>query len=891
MFRRPRRMSDFSAEIRSHIEMETDRLQAQGMDASASRAQAIREFGNRAASEERFFESSPASVVEGLSRDLRYASRVLRKSPAFTLVAVLSLALGIGANTAIFQLVDAVRLRMLPVKNPDQLVQVRLTSMNKVRGSRNGLNTLTYPIWNEIRGRQQALSEIFAWSTSAYDLATAGEPRFIQGMVVSGGFFSALGLEPKLGRLFQEADDTPGCGFPGVVISYTFWQREYGGLPGAIGSKLTLNRHPVEIIGVTSPGFFGMVVGRSFDVAVPVCTQGALLGTDLQSLGTTWWMTVMGRVKPGWNVARASAYFKSLSPSVFQVSLPANYPPVSVVDYVALQLVADPAGRGVSNLREEYSEPLYLLLAIAGVVLLITCANLANLMLARASAREREIAVRLAIGASRGRLVRQLMVETLLISIAGASLGLVAARVLSRLLVSLLSTQGNMVFINLDRDWRVFAFAGALAVLTAILFGLAPALRSTRTGSGDVLKLAGRGTTASREGFGLRRMLVVVQVALSLVLVVGALLFAGTLNNLLSAETGFRPEGVLIARVGFGALHLPKERIAGFRQDLLERLRSIPGVAAAGDTDTVPLSGNFTSNAVWMEGQLQSQAHECMRSHIGPGYFDALQIPLLAGRSIDLHDGDASPRVAVVNEAFARGLMGGANPVGKRLWVEATPSEPAASYEIVGMVRNTKYGELREKFPPIVYQAQSQDPLPTPADSFVIRSPLPMDALTTAVRGALTDASPGIRYQFQVFKTSIRDTLLQERLMASLSSAFGILASLLAAIGLYGVMAYLVTRRRNEIGIRMALGAGRREIVGMVLRESGILLGSGLVAGAVLSQFATASVASLLFGLKATDLRSLLGAAGLLAVVALAASYVPARRAANLDPNTALREE
>lgn len=891
MFRRPRRMSDFSAEVQSHIEMETDRLQAEGMDASAARAQAIREFGNRAASEERFFESSPASVVEGVARDLRYGSRVLRKSPAFTLVAVLSLALGIGANTAIFQLVDAVRLRMLPVKNPDQLVQVRLSSMNKVRGSRIGRNTLTYPIWNEIRDRQQALSGIFAWSSSAYDLATAGEPRFIQGLVVSGGFFSSLGLEPKLGRLLQEADDTPGCGFPGAVISYAFWQREYGGQPGAVGSKLNLNRHPVEIIGVTSPGFFGMEVGRSFDVAVPVCTQGALYGRDLKSLGTIWWMTVMGRLKPGWTLPRASSYFQSLSPSVFQISLPANYPPVSMKDYLALQLVAEPAGQGVSDLREVYSEPLYLLLAIAGMVLLIACANLANLMLARASTREREITVRLAIGASRGRLVRQLMVETLLISTAGASLGLVAAQVLSRLLVSLLSTQGNMVFVNLDRDWRIFAFAGALAVLTAVLFGLAPALRSTRTGSGDVLKTGDRGTTASREGFGLRRLLVVVQVALSLVLVVGALLFSGTLNNLLSAETGFRQEGVLIARVAFGALGLPKERIGGFRQDLLERLRAIPGVAAAGDTDNVPISGNSTSNAFWMEGQLQSQARECMRSNIGPGYFDALQIPLLAGRFIDPRDTQTSSRVAVVNEAFARELMGGANPVGKHLWVEATPSEPATSYEIVGMVRNTKYIELREHFPPIVYQAQSQNPIAEPADAFLIRSSLPMDALTPAVRAALTGAAPGIRYKFQLFETSIRDTLVQERLMASLSSAFGILAGVLAAIGLYGVMAYLVTRRRNEIGIRMALGAGRREIVGMVLRESAILLGSGLVAGAVLSRFATASVASLLFGLKATDLRSLLGAAGLLALVAFAASYVPARRAANLDPNTALRQE
>lgn len=891
MFRRPRRIGDFSAEIQSHIEMETDRLQAEGMENSAARAQAIREFGNRSASEERFFESSPVSIAEGLARDLRYASRVLRKSPAFTLVAVLSLTLGIGANTAIFQLVDAVRLKMLPVKNPDQLVRVRLTNMSKVRGSRSRGNTLTYPVWNEIRGRQQALSEVFAWSSTAYDLATAGEPRFVQGMVVSGGFFSALGLQPKLGRLFHEADDVPGCGFPGAVISYAFWQSEYGGVPGAIGSKLNLNRHPVEIIGVTSPGFFGMEVGRSFDVAVPVCTQGALLGMDLERLGTNWWMTVMGRVKPGWDSARASTYFESISPSIFQVTLPANYPPVSVKDYLALQLVADPAGQGASNLREEYSEPLYLLLAIAGVVLLIACANLANLMLARAGARGREIAVRLAIGASRGRLVRQLMVESLLISAAGALLGLVAAQVLSRLLVSLLSTQGNMVFVNLDRDWRIFSFAGALAVVTAILFGLAPALRSTRTGSGDVLKSAGRGATAGREGSGLRRLLVVAQVALSFVLVVGALLFSSTLNNLLSAETGFRQEGVLIVRVAFGALHLPKERIAGFRQDLRERLRAIPGVAAAGDTDTVPLSGNSTSNAFWMEGQPPGQALECMRSRIGPGYFDALQIPLLAGRSIDLRDLEASPRVAVVNEAFARKLMGGANPVGKRLWVEATPSEPAGSYEIVGLVRNTKYTELREKFPPIVYQAQSQDPAPAPGDSFVLRSPLPMSALTPAVRRALAGASPEIRYQFQVFETSIRDTLVQEQLMASLSSAFGVLAGLLAAIGLYGVMAYLVTRRRNEIGIRMALGAGRREIVGMVLRESAILLGCGLVAGAVLSQFAAASATSLLFGLKATDLRSLLGAAGLLALVALAASYVPARRAANLDPNTALRGE
>ena len=588
---------------------------------------------------------------------------------------------------------------------------------------------------------------------------------------------------------------------------------------------------------------------------------------------------------------RAGAYFQSISPALFEASLPANYPQVSIKDYLALRLMAEPAGTGVSDLREEYTEPLWLLMGIAGLVLLIACANLANLMLARASARSREIAVRLAIGASRGRLVRQLLAESLLISLVGAALGLLAARALSRLLVSLLSTQGNAVFVNLDSDWRVLAFTGVLAVLTGILFGLAPALRSTRSGLSDVLKSAGRGSTDGRERFGLRRLLVVIQVALSLVLVVGALLFSSTLKNLMIADTGFRQDGVLIARVGFAAMRLPLARVVTFRQELLERLRAIPGVTAAGDTNVVPLSGSSTSNAAWMEGTQPGMGHGCLRSHVGPGYFEALGTPLLAGRAIDDHDTATSPKVAVVNEAFARALLGGQNPVGKRFWVEATPFEPAAEYEIVGMVRNTKYRELREDFQPVIFQAQSQDPTAVAGDSYLIRSQLPMDSLVPAVRAVLTETSPSLRYNFQVLQTAIADTLVQERLMASLSGAFGILAGLLAAIGLYGVMSYLVTRRRSEIGIRMALGAGRREIVTMVLRESGLLLGTGLLAGAVLSLLSARAVATLLFGLKATDLRTLLTAAGMLAGVALAASYLPARRAAKLDPTVALREE
>ncbi len=892
MFRRARSTGDFSDEIQSHIAMLADRLQAEGMSPEAARAAALREFGNRTASAERFFEASPAAPLDALLRDLRYAARVLRRNPAFTLVAVLSLALGIGANTAIFQLVDAVRLRLLPVSRPEELVRVRLASMEKVRGSRAGGGTLTWPIWHEIQTRQRAFSEFFAWAPAGFDLATEGEPRIVDGMLVSGSFFPSLAIQPVAGRLFQESDDQPGCGLSTAVISYAFWQRQFGGQPGAVGSMLNVNHHLVQVVGITPASFFGMEVGRSFDVAVPVCAQGTLRNSDLARLGTYWWLTAMGRLRPGWTAERASAYFGTISQQVFAQSLPANYPPVSIKDYLALSLVAEPAGRGVSDLREEYSRPLWLLLAIAGLVLLIACANLANLMLARASARGREIAVRLAIGASRGRLVRQLMAESLLIALLGAAIGLIAARSLSAVLVSLLSTPGNMVFINLDRDWRVLAFAAALALLTALLFGLAPALRATRAGFGEALRSGGRGATAAASGpFGLRRLLVVLQVALSLVLLVAALLFTGTLRNLSNTRTGFRPEGVLVAQIGFGSKTLDPPRLSALRQDLQERLRAIPGVAAAGDTDNVPLSGASTSNSMWIEGDSREHGHECWRAHIGPGYFEALAMPLLAGRPIDARDTAMSPKVAVVNEAFARALTSGQNPVGRHVWVEATPFEPSQMFEIVGLVGNTKYEELREAFQPILFQAQAQNPAPAQSDSYLIRSHLPMESLVPAVRAVLTDTVPGVRYRFRMFESAIRDTLVQERLMASLSLAFGILAGVLAAMGLYGVMSYLVARRRNEIGIRMALGASRFEIVAMVLRESGLLLAAGLASGAVLSLLSTRAIVSLLFGMEAVNLTALLTGAGILAAVALAASVLPARRAANLDPNAALREE
>jgi len=892
MFWRRRKFSDFSAEVQAHIQMEMDRLRAQGVNEAEARATALREFGNVTASEERFFESGTASAaLENALRDLRYGWRVLRKNPAFTLVAVLSLALGIGANTAIFQLVDAVRLRTLPVKNPGELVQVHVADMSNIRGNRRGPNTVSYPLLEQIRGRQQAFSEMISWSRTSFDLAQSGEPRVVDGLFVSGDLFRALGIEPAAGRLFTPADDRPGCGFSGVVISYAFWQREFAGRAAAVGSKLSVSGHPVEVIGVTPAPFFGLEVGRTFEVAVPVCSQGTLQKVDLMSTGTTWWLVTLGRLKPGWSIERAKAHFQALAPAVAAASLPANYPARSVKDYLAMKLVAEPAGTGPSRLREDYAQPLWMLLAIAGLVLLIACANLANLMLARASAREREITVRLAIGASRGRLVRQLMTESLVVAAAGAGLGLLLAKELSQLLVSLLSTEGNAVFVDLKQDWRVLGFAAALAILTSILFGLAPALRSTRGSLAEVLKSAGRGAVGEREGFDVRRLLAVCQVALSLVLMVGALLFAGTLRNLTRADTGFQQGGVLIAQAGLERMQLSRERSIAFRQELADRLRAAPGVDAASDTDTVPLSGDSTGNAVWMDGSDVNHGIRCLRARVGPGYFEALRTPLLAGRAIDNRDTPTSPKVAVVNEVFARKLVEGANPVGRRFWIDQTPSEPSTLYEIVGMVGNTKYEDLREEFEPILFLPMTQEPEPAPRDTFVIHSNLPMETLIPELRRTLAGVSPGLRYRFQVFEAQIRDTLVQERLMASLSSAFGILAGLLAAIGLYGVMTYLVARRRNEIGIRMALGASRLEIMTMVLRESGLLLGIGLLAGTLLALASAHAVTALLWGVKPYDAATLATACGVLAAVALAASYVPARRAARLDPMAALRDE
>ena len=826
-------------------------------------------------------------------QDLRYGVRMLLKNKSFTAVAVLSLALGIGANTAIFQLLDAVRLRTLPVKAPQELAEVHLADTKGMRGGLGRPTQVTNPIWEQIRERQQAFSGLFAWGTDSVNLAPGGEVRNARMLYVSGDFFNTLGVGYALGRVFATTDDQPGCGAGGLVISHALWQREYGGEANVIGRKLTLADHQFEIIGVTPANFFGMEVGRSFDLALPICAIPLVRGNNNFLSGTIWWLTVTGRLKPGWSLEQATAQMQAISPELFEAALPANYPPVSVKDYLGSKLVAVPAGAGVSQLRQDYEQPLWLLLAIAGSVLLIACANLANLLLARAETRQREIAVRQALGASRGRLVRQLLVESLLLAAAGAALGAGLAQELSQFLVAFLSTSADPVFLDLTLDWRVFGFAAGLAVLTCLLFGLAPALRATRMEPGAVMKAGGRGLTAGRahrQKFSLRRALTVAQVALSLVLVAGALLFSRSLGKLLTVDTGFRQEGVLTARVNFQRLNLPPDRNPAFKDELLDRIRTIPGAESVAFTNIVPLRDSGGGTA-WIDGADAGQKKNTSLSRVGPDYFRTLEIPLLAGRDFDARDRIGAPKVAIVNAAFARQFLNGANPVGQRFWIEASPGSPDTPYDIVGLVRDTKYGDLREEFVPIAYYAAAQIEGAGPGGHCFIRSRLPPAESVAAVKRLLNEINPAITVSLQGYKPLIEATILRERLMATLSGFFGLLALLLACIGLYGILSYGVASRTNEIGIRMALGAGRHDIFWLILREALLLVIIGVAVGLPMIFAVTRLASTLLFGLTPTDPVSLLFAALLMLAVAMVAGYLPSQRATRVDPMVALRYE
>jgi predicted permease len=828
--------------------------------------------------------------MESIIQDFRFGVRMLVKNRGFTVVAVLSLALGIGANAAIFQLVNAVRLKTLPVRNADQLVNIRLTDMEAARGNKpSPYAAVTNPIWEQIRDHQEGFSGVLAWSRNDFNLAQGGEVRWAKGLWVSGDFFNVLGVQPELGRVLTTADDQRGCTAPGAVISHSFWQREYGGDEHVLGRNVTLNDKSFEIVGVTQANFFGLEVGRTFDVALPLCADAVIAGKNNRlDSGFNWWLMVSGRLKPGWNTQQATAQLQSISPTLFQQTLPPNYPPISVNKYLESRLEAVAGGAGYSTLRESYERPLWLLLAIAGLVLLIACANLANLLLARASTREREIAVRQAVGASRARIVRQLLVETLLLTVMGTTLAALLAQGLSRFLVSLIGTGTNAVFLDLTPDWRVLGFTAGVAALTCLLFGLTPALRATRIELSAVMKATGRGL-AGGHGLTLRRALVVVQVALSLVLVASALLFTRSLNKLLTLDVGFNQEHLLVARVSFRRLNIAPERRIEFKTQLLERVRAVPGVEAVTETDTLPLTGGGRGNDVWLEGKPDDKINVSF-NRVGSDYFRTLQLPLRSGREFNSHDDLSAPKVAIINETFAH-MMGEANPVGRRVVVEATPNEPDTTYEIVGIAGDAKFEELKEQSLAMMYLPSLQDPFPGLSRQFLIRTNLPQAEITASVNRAFNEMSPALDTNYDSLRSIVRNSMVRDRLMATLSGFFGVLALVLATIGLYGILSYAVASRTNEIGIRMALGANMREVVKLIMREALVLVVIGIVAGLPAVFLVSRFAETLLFDLSPRDPISLVVAGAMMLVVAIIAAYVPARRAMRIDPLVALRYE
>ena len=892
-FRRRQHSERLTGEIEAYLAQEIEDNIAAGLNGQEAVWAAHRKFGNITGIKETVREMNTIGFIDTLGQDLRYAVRLLRLNPGFFAIATLSLALGIGANTAIFHLLDAVRLRSLPVQSPQELVQVKLAPGDHCcSGNFTARNSaLTYPLFDEIRRRQQAFSGLFAFGDYRFDLTTGGQLRYAEGYWVSGDFFRTLGVPPLLGRVFTQDDDRPGCGSPGAVISYPFWQREYGGDSNAIGKKLTLDSHAFEIIGVTPASFFGVEVGKHFDVLVPICAEPWVEGENSHlAKSSHWWISAMGRLKPGWTPTRAAAQLVAVSPAIFQNTLPSGYTPEIAKYYLKYKMTAVPGESGVSGLRQQYEDPLLMLLAIAALVLLIACANLANLMLARASVREREIAVRLAIGASRSRLIRQLLVESLLLAVSGALLGTLLAQGLSSYLVGFLTTTNSRIFVDLGTDWRLLGFTAGLAVLTCILFGLTPAIRATRTTPGAVMKASSRGLTAGRERFGLRRALVVSQVALSLVLLVGALLFVRSLQNLLALDAGFRGEGLLVTGIDAFRLNYNAARRAALYRELMDRIRATPGVQFAAEASIIPISGNRWNDMITIPGQKDGGNMITNFAAVSGGYFQTLGSPLLAGR--DFNDGDSlsSPTVAIVNQAFVGKFFKGANPIGKTVRIVNGPGEPVQAYQIVGLTKDAKYQSLRDDFSPTVFVDAAQKEADT-GQFFIIRSSEQLGPLLSSLKQTIVSVNPSLSFEFQTFHSQVEDSLLRERLMATLSGFFGLLAAALATIGLYGVISYMVARRRNEIGIRIALGAGRWQVLGLVLGEAGRLVAIGLVIGIALAVAAAQAAGSMLYGLKPHDPATIVMAVLLLAIVAAPASFLPARRAARLEPMIALREE
>jgi predicted permease len=870
------------AELRDHL----DRLVADYVRAGASEEEARRRarlaFGGMEQVKEECRDARGTRWLEDVVQDLRYGLRILRRSPAFTLVAVASLALGIGANSAIFSLVDRVLLKSLPVRDPARLVLLDDGSW-------------TNPIWEQLRDRQREWSDgAMAWSDVRFDLSHGGATELIEGMWTSGGFFDVLGVPAVLGRTYTPADDqrSGGPDGPVAVISYSFWQRRFAGDAGVVGRSITLDRIPFTIIGVTPPSFLGPNPGRSFDVAVPLGTQAVVRGPqNWLDARSTWVLEVIARLKPGQTIDQALAALRRIQPQVRAATIPQDWPKVEQDRYLSEAWTLVSAAAGTAGFRSRYEQPLWIIMAVVVLVLLIACANIANLMLARAAGRRHELTMRLALGASRFRIARQLLAESLLLAVLGAFLGLVFAQWGSHLIVRQLSTPRSDVVLDLTLDWRIVAFTALVAVTTALLFGIAPALRVRRVDPITALKDQAR--TVAGDGRGLfGAPLLVVQVAFTLVLVVAAGLFMRTFGKLATLDIGLESDAVLVVDVDVArSKTAPEARLALFDR-VREAAAAVPGAAGAGFSLITPVSGAGWNGPVELPDRPNTPVRERMSFYnsASPGWLATMGTKLRAGRDFDARDTAGSPQVAIANETFVKRFVKG-DPIGQTVRYERGP-EGIQPVQIVGVSQDAAYRSVRDPIPPVLHLPVAQAHVEGPTRlSLSVRAAAGSPALLTrSVADAISQVDPDIALTFRPLQAFIEGALVRERLLAMLSGFFGGLALLLAGIGLYGMTAYSVSRRRAEIGIRMALGARASRVVGMVLKKIAIPVGLGLAAGAGLSYWAARYVGTLLYGLDARDPLTFTAAAVFLAAVSLLAAWLPARRAAAIDPARVLHE-
>jgi putative ABC transport system permease protein len=877
---------ELDEELRGYLEAAAEQKMLAGMTRDAAVRAARVDIGSLEAVKDRARDVGWESVVESLWQDMRYAVRMLRKSPGFTVVAVVTLALGIGMNTAIFSVVNSLLLRSLPVIEPQQLVTIS-SDFAISRGFTAGAGW-NYGMWDRLRQRADVFDGGFAWSADRFNLAQAGEMKPVDGVYVSGGFFSTLGVRPVLGRALGVLDDQRGGGSdgPAVVISYGLWQRRFGGAASVIGMPLVLDGVSFAVVGVTPPGFFGIEVGRSFDVTLPLGTEPLLKGNDAAvNQPRRVSLIIMLRLKTRQSLDAATATLRTMQPQILE-GFAGRVPPF-LKDPFSLV----PAGVGISSgLRQRYERPLLTILIVVAVVLLIACVNLANLLLARATARRHELSVRLALGASGWRLARQLLVESFILAGAGATFGLLLAVWGSRVLVSQISIATSPVVLDLALDWRVMAFTTVVTIVTVVLFGTAPAFRAMSVAPMDASKDQGRATKGATRA-NVSSGLVVAQTALSLALLIAAGLLVRTFDRLANVPLGFDPDRVLLVNVETAHARIdPANRNTLYHQ-LVRAVATAPGVAGAAGSLGTPAGGGAVGLIVNASGRADSE-RRVVADFVTPGWFAVYGIPFHAGRDIANRDTANALPVVVINNAFARRFFPGQSAIGEIL-VESEYTF-LKGRTVIGVVGDAIYGSLRDAAPPTIYlplaQSAGLEPPGRTALTISVHSVAgPPATLVPSVGAALTAADRDVAFSFRPLVDQVNASYGQERLTAALSAFFGALALMLAGVGLCGVTSYAVSRRRSEIGIRIALGAQPADVIKLILRQSILLTLVGVALGIAAAAALTRYLQTMLFGVTPLDPSTFIAVSLLFGAVATLAAYLPARRATKIDPMIALR--